>query len=113
MHFADALSYTLLPHGRHTLDKDFRINRVSEQKNVSPYMVPSDRTVLCIELSLWKDEPMWQWSDEEIYKLALRDLMKSDLRRKKMSQASSALGRTHAAEDIAAELIELAKRRSG
>jgi UDP-N-acetylglucosamine--N-acetylmuramyl-(pentapeptide) pyrophosphoryl-undecaprenol N-acetylglucosamine transferase len=43
---------------------------------------------------------------------ALRDLMKSDLRRSKMSQASAALGRTHAAEDIAAELIELAKRRS-
>jgi UDP-N-acetylglucosamine--N-acetylmuramyl-(pentapeptide) pyrophosphoryl-undecaprenol N-acetylglucosamine transferase len=41
---------------------------------------------------------------------ALRELMKSDLRRSKMAQASSALGRTHAAEDIAAELIELAKR---
>ena len=39
-------------------------------------MVPADRTVLCIELSLWKDEPLWQASDEEIYQLALRDLMK-------------------------------------
>jgi protoporphyrinogen oxidase len=48
---------------------------VSEQKNVSPHMVPSDRTVLCIELSLWKDEPLWEASDEEIYRLALRDLM--------------------------------------
>jgi UDP-N-acetylglucosamine--N-acetylmuramyl-(pentapeptide) pyrophosphoryl-undecaprenol N-acetylglucosamine transferase len=43
---------------------------------------------------------------------ALRDLMKSDLRRSKMSQAAAALGRSHAAEDIAAELIDLAKRRS-
>ncbi len=43
---------------------------------------------------------------------ALRDLMKSDLRRSKLSQAAGALGRTHAAEDIAGELIELAKRRS-
>ena len=32
--------------------------------------------MLCIELSLWKDEPLWQASDEEIYRLALRDLMK-------------------------------------
>ena len=39
-------------------------------------MVPKDRTILCIELSLWKDEPLWKASDEEIYRLALRDLMK-------------------------------------
>jgi protoporphyrinogen oxidase len=39
-------------------------------------MVPPDRTVLCVELSLWKDEPLWRASDEEIYRLALRDLMK-------------------------------------
>ena len=31
-------------------------------------MVPPDRTVLCVELSLWKDEPLWQASDEEIYR---------------------------------------------
>ena len=49
---------------------------MSEQKNVSPDMVPEDRTILCIELSLWKDEPLWQASDEEIYQLALSDLMK-------------------------------------
>ncbi len=63
-------------HWVYLLDEQFRVNRMSEQKNVSPDMVPKDRTILCIELSLWKDEPMWKWSDEEIYKLALRDLMK-------------------------------------
>ncbi len=57
-------------------DEHFRVNRMSEQKNVSPDMVPADRTILCIELSLWKDEPLWRASDEEIYRLALRDLMK-------------------------------------
>ena len=41
---------------------------MSEQKNVSPDMVPNDRTVLCIELSLWSDEPLWTASDEEIYR---------------------------------------------
>ena len=63
-------------HWVYLLDEHYRVNRLSEQKNVSPHMVPSDRTVLCIELSLWKDEPMWEWSDEQIYQLALRDLMK-------------------------------------
>jgi protoporphyrinogen oxidase len=63
-------------HWVYLLDEQFRVNRMSEQKNVSPDMVPTDRTILCIELSLWKDEPMWQWSDDAIYKLALGDLMK-------------------------------------
>ena len=63
-------------HWVYLLDDDFRVNRMSEQKNVSPDMVPADRTVLCIELSLWKDEPLWTASDEEIYRIALRDLMK-------------------------------------
>ncbi len=63
-------------HWIYLLDEHFRVNRMSEQKNVSPDMVPADRTILCIELSLWKDEPLWRASDEEIYRLALRDLMK-------------------------------------
>jgi protoporphyrinogen oxidase len=63
-------------HWVYLLDEQFRVNRLSEQKNVSPDMVPQDSTVLCIELSLWKDEPLWQASDEEVYQLALRDLMK-------------------------------------
>ena len=63
-------------HWVYLLDEHYRVNRVSEQKNVSPHMVPPDRTVLCVELSLWKDEPLWKQSDEEIYRLALRDVMK-------------------------------------
>lgn len=63
-------------HWVYLLDEQFRVNRMSEQKNVSPDMVPKDRTILCIELSLWKNEPLWQASDEEIYRIALRDLMK-------------------------------------
>jgi protoporphyrinogen oxidase len=63
-------------HWVYLLDDHFRVNRVSEQKNVSPDMVPDDRTVLCVELSLWRDEPLWNASDEEIYRLALRDVMK-------------------------------------
>ena len=39
-------------HWVYLLDEQFRVNRMSEQKNVSADMVPADRTVLCIELSL-------------------------------------------------------------
>jgi len=63
-------------HWVYLLDEHFRVNRLSEQKNVSPGMVPAGRTVLCIELSLWRDEPLWQASDEAIYRLALHDLLK-------------------------------------
>ena len=63
-------------HWVYLLDEQFRVNRLTEQKNVSTDMVPPDSTVLCIELSLWKDEPLWQASDEEVFQLALRDLMK-------------------------------------
>jgi protoporphyrinogen oxidase len=62
-------------HWVYLLDEHFRVNRMSEQKNVSAEMVPEDRTILCIELSCWRDEPLWRASDEEIYRIALGDLM--------------------------------------
>jgi protoporphyrinogen oxidase len=62
-------------HWVYLLDPQFRVNRVSEQKNVSAEMVPADRTILCIELSCWREEPQWQARDEEIYRLALADVM--------------------------------------
>jgi protoporphyrinogen oxidase len=63
-------------HWVYLLDDHFRVNRMSEQKNVSAEMVPGDRTILCIELSCWRDEPVWQASDEEVYRIALKDLLK-------------------------------------
>jgi protoporphyrinogen oxidase len=62
-------------HWVYLLDEHFRVNRMSEQKNVSPHMVPPGRTMLCIELSCWRDEPLWTASDEEIYRIALKDLL--------------------------------------
>jgi protoporphyrinogen oxidase len=63
-------------HWVYLLDEQYRVNRMSEQKNVSDAMVPADRTILCIELSCWRDEPVWTASAEEIYRIALHDLMK-------------------------------------
>jgi protoporphyrinogen oxidase len=62
-------------HWVYLLDGHFRVNRMSEQKNVSADMVPPDRTILCIELSCWRDEPLWHASDAEIYRLALDDVL--------------------------------------
>jgi protoporphyrinogen oxidase len=64
-------------HWVYLLDRHFRVNRISEQKNVSPEMLPGDRTVLCIELSCWRDEPVWSAPDHEVFRIALADLMKS------------------------------------
>jgi len=64
-------------HWVYLLDETFRINRMSEQKNVSPYMVPADKTVLCIEISCWKDEPIWSASDQDIFEIAFADLQKT------------------------------------
>jgi protoporphyrinogen oxidase len=63
-------------HWVYLLDPQYRVNRMSEQKNVSKEMVPEDRTVLCIELSCWRDEPVWNASAEEVYRIALADLLK-------------------------------------
>ncbi len=62
-------------HWVYLLDRQYRVNRMSEQKNVSGAMVPDDRTILCIELSCWRDEPVWKASDEEVYRIALNDLL--------------------------------------
>ena len=62
-------------HWVYLLDRQYRVNRMSEQKNVSGSMVPDDRTILCIELSCWRDEPVWKASDEEVYRIALNDLL--------------------------------------
>jgi protoporphyrinogen oxidase len=64
-------------HWVYLLDKQFRINRLSEQKNVSLEMVPADKTVLCIEISCWKDEAIWSASDPEVFEVAFQDLQKT------------------------------------
>jgi protoporphyrinogen oxidase len=63
-------------HWVYLLDQQFRVNRMSEQKNVSAEMIPPGRTVLCIELSCWREEPVWKSSDEEVYRIALNDMMR-------------------------------------
>ena len=63
-------------HWVYLLDEQFRVNRMSEQKNVSPDMVPPDRTVLCIELSLLERRAVVDRGDEEISELRSPTCMK-------------------------------------
>jgi protoporphyrinogen oxidase len=60
-------------------DRKFRCNRMSEQKNVSGDMVPSGETVLVVELSCWKDDEMWRATDEQVFEIAMRDLINTGL----------------------------------
>ena len=64
-------------HWVYLLDKDFRINRLSEQKNVSPHMVPAGKTVLCIEISCFRDDDVWRAPDEQLFEIAFADLQKT------------------------------------
>ena len=63
-------------HWVYLLDGHFRCNRVSEQKNVSSSMIPSGQTVLCIEISCFKGDEIWNASDEELYRIAFEDVSK-------------------------------------
>ena len=58
--FADALSYTLMPHGRHDIDKDYRIREASklinraqyEATKWSPYIIENDQEATVCEDTL-------------------------------------------------------------
>ena len=58
--FADALSYTLMPHGRHDIDKDYRIREASklinraqyEATKWSPYIIENDEEATVCEDTL-------------------------------------------------------------
>jgi len=63
-------------HWVYLLDEHFRVNRISEQKNVSPSMIPRNQTVLCVEISCWKGDDVWTASDEQLFQIVWRDLSK-------------------------------------
>lgn len=50
----------------------YRFNRVFEQKGFNLSMIPTDKTVLCLEITCDRDDPLWSAGDEEVY-LACED----------------------------------------
>lgn len=74
-------------HWVYLLDEHFRCNRISEQKNVGPSMVPLKQTVLCVEISCFKGDEIWTGSDEALFDIVWRDLSKlgHDLKKSELS----------------------------
>jgi len=56
------------------LDERFRFNRFSEPKNVAPETMDPDKTILCFEICADHGDELWNTPDEELYRLALKDI---------------------------------------
>ncbi len=61
-------------HWCYLLDEHFRCNRICDQKNVSPDLIPENETVLCFELSCFRDDDIWSASDETLLELIMGDV---------------------------------------
>jgi len=55
------------------LDNEFMFNRVTEQKNLSPYTMEEGKTVLSFELTCRLGDEYWNMTDAQLYELALAD----------------------------------------
>lgn len=55
------------------LDKGIQVNRITEQKNLSESTIAGDYTILSYEYTHREGDEYSQYSDEEIYKIALKD----------------------------------------
>ena len=55
------------------LDPRFIFNRVTEQKNLSPFTMEKGKTVLSFELTCKQGDTYWNLSDKELFELALAD----------------------------------------
>lgn len=61
-------------HWIYLLDKPFSFNRICEQKNMSEDMIPKGKTVICMEKNCSFRDPIWRASDDELFKIAIREL---------------------------------------
>jgi protoporphyrinogen oxidase len=58
------------------LDKDFTFNRIGEQKNIEPSMIPQNKTILCFEICADEKSELWNKTNDELFELAKADLAK-------------------------------------
>ena len=58
-------------------DRSLVFQRISEQKNFSRSVGPADQTVLMAEVMCNADDALWNSSDERLYGLVIRDLIKA------------------------------------
>lgn len=55
------------------LDPRFSFNRVTEQKNLSPYTMEPGKTVLSFELTCRQGDSFWKMSDQALFDLVMQD----------------------------------------
>jgi protoporphyrinogen oxidase len=58
------------------LDKEFKTNRVTEQKNMSVHTFEEGKTVLSFELTSRFGDDFWNMTDEDLYEIVLNDCKK-------------------------------------
>jgi protoporphyrinogen oxidase len=78
-----AIKFVFLEIGRDSITKDhwvyipqkeLRTHRLSEAKNFNPRNVPPGRTVLCCEVTCFKDDEVWNMGREEATRMVVGDL---------------------------------------
>jgi protoporphyrinogen oxidase len=62
-------------------EKHLRVHRISEAKNFNPKNAPPGKTVLCCEITCFKDDEVWNMGREEATKVAVEDMAAIDLLR--------------------------------
>jgi protoporphyrinogen oxidase len=75
------------------LDNDFVFNRVTEQKNLSPFTMEEGKTVLSFELTCRQGDEYWNMPDKDLYELALADCRRIPSLAKHLASASDYLVR--------------------
>lgn len=62
-------------------EKHLRVHRISEAKNFNPRCAPRGKTVVCCEITCFKDDEIWNLGREGATKIAVDDLASIDLLR--------------------------------
>ncbi|HET7731205.1 MAG TPA: FAD-dependent oxidoreductase [Usitatibacter sp.] len=75
------------------LDNGFLFNRVTEQKNLSPFTMEPGKTVLSFELTCRIGDEYWNMDDRQLYELALADCRRVPQLARNIDKASDYLVR--------------------
>lgn len=60
-------------------EEKYIFNRLSEQKGFSKYMIPENKTVLCVEITCGEDDDKWNTTNEVLYNKAIDGLKDADI----------------------------------
>lgn len=72
-------SYVTKSQWVYLVDERFAFNRFAEQKNLSPYMLPPNKTVVAFEVCCSEGDALWSASDSELSAMAMKDAEKLNL----------------------------------